>query len=235
MYYFLIYNDGKEIFQKHIEKLKESIIEYGKQYKIIIFNKEDIDPLFALKNQDILNSKRGGGYWLWKPYIIHETLQKINNNDILFYTDNRYFFVEEFDNLYTNHLKENDIVVWKNKPNCPFHLMKLWCKMDVILKYDRYDEIFKNDLQDCWAGAIVVKKTDKSTSIIEEWLNMCCIPENITDSPSVNKNHIVFREHRHDQSLLSIVLHKHNIPKHVFPKKYLQNVRWLWKPSKLIF
>jgi hypothetical protein len=229
MYYFLIYNDNKDIFQKHIENLKNSVIKYGKQYEIIIFNKEDIDPLFALKNHDILNSKRGGGYWLWKSYIISKTLEKVNTNDIIFYTDSRYFFVEEFDKLYKDHLKENDIVVWKNKPNCPFHLMKLWCKIDVIIKYDMYDEIFENDLQDCWAGAIVVKKTDKSISIIEEWLNICCVPENITDSPSVEKNNKIFREHRHDQSLLSIVLRKHNIPTHIFPRKYLQNVRWPWK------
>ena len=52
-----------------------------------------------------------------------------------------------------------------------------------------------------------------------------CTYENITDVPSVSINSNEFREHRHDQSLLSIIIHKYNIPLHYFEKKYLQNIR----------
>ena len=30
---------------------------------------------------------RGGGYWIWKPYIISKMLEQINENDILVYID----------------------------------------------------------------------------------------------------------------------------------------------------
>ena len=54
---------------------------------------------------------------------------------------------------------------------------------------------------------------------------MCCIYEDITDSSSKAKNSNLFREHRHDQSLLSILLHKNNIKMQYFEKKKLQNIR----------
>jgi hypothetical protein len=33
------------------------------------------------KNKFILDQERGGGFWCWKPYVIYETLNKLNNND----------------------------------------------------------------------------------------------------------------------------------------------------------
>jgi len=223
MLYFLVYNDNTH--NNHIDRLLESVKIYGKEFEIIIFNKSDIDKDFIVKNENILNCSRGGGYWLWKPYIINETLKKIKEYDIIFYVDSKYFFTEEFTNLYSDYMKVNDLLIWKNKPNENVWYMKNWCKMDVILKYNMYDKIFNKNAEDCWAGALIIKKNTNTIKYIQEWLDMCCIYEDITDSPSKIQNSNIFNEHRHDQSLLSIVLHKNNIKTLFFEKKYLQNVR----------
>ena len=54
---------------------------------------------------------------------------------------------------------------------------------------------------------------------------MCCIHDDITDSPSRIQNSNEFQEHRHDQSLLSIILQKYNIETQFIENKYLQNCR----------
>ena len=44
----------------------------------------------ALKNtkfSSIYNIEKGYGFWLWKPYIIYKHLCKLNDNDILIYSD----------------------------------------------------------------------------------------------------------------------------------------------------
>jgi hypothetical protein len=74
-------------------------------------------------------------------------------------------------------------------------------------------------------GAIIIRKTTETIKYMHEWLEMCSIYENITDSVSTIENSNLFIEHRHDQSLLSIILHKYNIKMQFFEKKYLQNVR----------
>jgi len=52
------------------------------------FREQDIDNEFKEKYKEVWNmSERGGGYWIWKPYIISKMLDQINDNDILVYID----------------------------------------------------------------------------------------------------------------------------------------------------
>lgn len=223
MYYFLVYNDNTHT--NYLRQLIRSVEKYGSEFKIIIFNKRDIDREFVEKNKDILNCKRGGGYWLWKPYIINEVLKKIDYGDIVFYLDSKYYFFDNLSNLYSDYMINNDILVWKNKPNSDTGFMKKWCKMDVIVKYNMVHKVFRENVDDCWAGAIIVKKTDNTLMYIQEWLNMCCNYHDITDEESKLKNSPLFVEHRHDQSLLGVVMHKYNIDLQLFPRSCLQDVR----------
>ena len=222
MYYFLVYDDHTHIH--YLQHLLQSVREYGKEFSILVYDKKDIKPEFMEKNQFIFSLKRGGGYWLWKPYIIHETLKKLNEGDLLIYLDSKYFFTEPFTHWIENMLMNQDINVFRNKPNEPSYFMKQWCKMDVIQKYDRMKQVFEDNELDTWAGCIFMRKTPFTLSFVQEWLGMCTY-ENISDSASVLPNHKDFIEHRHDQSLLSILIHKYNIMTPFFESRYLQNVR----------
>lgn len=221
--YFLIYNDGTH--EKFNSDLIRSIETYGPYFEIIVFNRKDISPDFIEKNKRILNLPRGGGYWLWKPYIINETLKKLQDNDLLFYLDSKYYFIENFTELYREAIHKKDIIIWKNKPNEQNWFMLNWCKQSVIEKYGMKDKVFKQGALDCWAGFICTKKSEFSVNFMKEWLDMCCIYEDITDCPGSIPNTTYFRDHRHDQSLLSILIYKYNIEMETFEKKYLQNIR----------
>lgn len=223
MFYFLVYND--DTHSNNINTLLESVKKYGSSFQIIVFEKKDIDKEFARKHASILSCKRGGGYWLWKSYIINETLKKINNNDVLFYLDSKYYFIADFMKFTEDCLRISEYVVWKNKPNEPTYYMKHWCKMDVIQKYNMFKTVFTDNAEDCWGGALLLKKTERTIKYVNEWFTMCCDYENITDSPSKIPNDANFKEHRHDQSLLSVIVHTYGIPLFFFEKRYLQNVR----------
>jgi hypothetical protein len=41
-----------------------------------------VEPL-----KDVWNSGKGGGYWIWKPYVVNRTLHKIRERDVLVYAD----------------------------------------------------------------------------------------------------------------------------------------------------
>ena len=139
----------------------------------------------------------------------------------------RYYFVENFVQLYSNKIKNDDIILWSNKPNETTNYMKNYCKMDVINKYNMNDLVFNKNAIECWAGAFFLRKTSFTEKIMDEWFSMCKIYEDISDSPSLQKSP-TFMDHRHDQSLLSIIAYKYNIKLHFFGKKYLQNVRFPW-------
>jgi hypothetical protein len=59
MFYFLVYNDNTHT--NYLRQLIRSVEKYGSEFKIIIFNKRNIDSEFVEKNKHILNCKRGGG------------------------------------------------------------------------------------------------------------------------------------------------------------------------------
>ena len=55
----------------------------------MMFNKRVLDnnPDFVARNKNILQRKRGAGYWLWKPYIIFQELYLASEGDIIVYSD----------------------------------------------------------------------------------------------------------------------------------------------------
>ena len=79
-----------------------------------ILSNNDLDNFCKEKINFIINNsgKRGYGYWFWKPYIILDKITKLNEGDILIYTDigchivsNKKRFYE-----YLDHLKSFDIL-----------------------------------------------------------------------------------------------------------------------------
>lgn len=221
MYYFVVYHD--QTHTSDLQRLLDSVQRFGKEFEIIVFPKSEIDPEFAAKNKDILTLPRGGGYWLWKPYVLTTLMDVLEEGDILFYLDAKYCFTEEFVPWVNQLLSMQDLVVFQNKPNEIVYYMKEWCKMDVLEKYNMTQKAFEENAIDAWAGCLLLRKTGFTHNFLKEWLEMCTY-ENITDSPSVSIN-TFFRDHRHDQSLLSVLLHKYKIPLPSFEKRYLQNIR----------
>ncbi|MFK1815377.1 hypothetical protein ACIXAT_21975 [Bacteroides fragilis] len=58
-----------------------------------LMSNKDIDEGFKQLNRDIFDIKRGGGLWLWKPYIILKTLKTIGDDDVLMYCDSGTVFM----------------------------------------------------------------------------------------------------------------------------------------------
>ena len=50
-----------------------------------------------------------------------------------------------------------------------------------------------------------IKKTPENIEFIKKWYSLCCIYNLIDDSSSIEKNDSSFIEHRHDQSIKSLL------------------------------
>ena len=82
--HFITYGDKKKysISTQHIISLaKESnFFETCKSY-----TKNDLSYDFTKKYQNILSQERGGGFYLWKPWIIKNALDELKNNEFIVY------------------------------------------------------------------------------------------------------------------------------------------------------
>lgn len=227
--YFLVYDDEGPRFKTRRDRLIQSVEKFS-DFQPVVFKKSEIDSDFLKKNSSIFQISVGGGAWLWKPYAILETLKKSKENDLIFYMDAPYFFTEDFTELYRQKLTERDILIWANKPNeRTFPLWRL-CFRHVIEKYGMLEKLYgesKNHCVEPWAGAMILRKTDFTVSLIREWLEMCQIKEDLWgDEKAYRSKNCEYSEthrtqHRHDQSLLGILLYKYEIPIEFFQNKYL--------------
>ena len=70
------------------ERLQRQAEEMNIYDKIYICNENDLSSDFCEKYaKELVFGSRGFGYWCWKPQIIHQILQKMQDGDILQYID----------------------------------------------------------------------------------------------------------------------------------------------------
>lgn len=171
---------------------------------------------FYHHNIDILKQPRGGGYWLWKPFIIRDRLQKMNYGDLLFYCDVDAVAVDNLDVLF-DLCDKNELLLFQNT----FKKNVDWTKRDCFVLMDADNETYYNSYQ-VIGGMIFIKKTKSNVDFIDLWIKYATDYRILTDSPNELgfDNFDNFIEHRHDQSILGILAKKQNIELFRDPTEY---------------
>lgn len=167
-------------------------------------------------------TERGLGFWKWKPRIIHNLLSgedsfvRLNDDSYLIYADAGIEFINNV--RYIIDRMDQDVWLFSN-----MYSHSHWCKGDAMRSVfpDGKWEDFGKQVQ---ASVILFKVSDFSRAFVKEWLELCLVPGLIDDSPSQTPNHEEFREHRHDQSLLTCLAYKYNVSLHWWPAVYNQFV-----------
>lgn len=196
---------GNEKFEKAKKYNKYTAFKYGKVDNFIEFSDKDIDEEFFNSNKEILEQKRGNGYWLWKPYFIRKALEVINYGDYLIYSDSGCSYI--------NNVKYLIECMEKNKVDImPFslgkHIESEYTKMDIFIELE-CNEKYITDTPQCLGGIVILKKTKDIVKFVENWLKYAQSKKMlITDKKSNNKNKDNFIENRHDQSIYSVLCKK---------------------------
>lgn len=203
------------------------IIEEAKSLNIFDETKRyDFPDLpLALKASPLFLDGKKGGYWIWKAYIIYDSIRKLNDGDLLVYADsgcelmkNTSGWESHFDLLNSNdgiffQYREDKNYGW-NTYNPKFTdspKLKYWVKKNTIEHFQMMFESDNNWLEKnkLMAGFIILKKTPATLQLIKDWLDvMLFYPELVTD-PLISERYNQqpgFSSHRHDQSILSIIV-----------------------------
>lgn len=194
-------------YKKHQKINSFSAKYFAKVDQVISYTQKDIDEDFRNKNKTLLSIQRGNGLWLWKPYFIQKSLDLIEHNDYLLYTDSGVQYVRNIAPLIIQLEKSKQDIMLFDLPLIEIQ----WTKKYTIKKIngDLNDFDFSNQRNGAF---ILIKKTPNSTAFIKEWLNLCCQPDLLqpTDKHSNNED-MLFIEHREDQSILSLLSKKWGI------------------------
>jgi len=207
------------------KKSMEHLIETSKPHfdGVASYNDKMIEP-FIKQNPQIFQYKRGFGYWAWKPYIILETLKKLNDGDIVFYIDSGNSIINDLSPIMDQiGFRGNGIILFENRDGNHEHQVwknRMWTKYDCFHKMNCLEEKYINGDQ-IDGSYIISEKNEFTLKFYEEYLNYCLDPEIITDIPNkYGQNFPEFKDHRHDQSILSLLAIKYGIPLYNSPSEW---------------
>jgi hypothetical protein len=200
---------GNNCYINSSKRLKKEAEDFGIFDTVNSYTNEDLkkDYEFWKHHGDfILNNHRGGGYWLWKSYLILQRMKQIENDDILFYCDAGC----ELKKSGIKRMQEYIEIVKNSKYGIlNFELPYLedeYTKMDTILELDA---LHLSKTKQLISGAIIIKKCEHSIKVIKEWFKYNSIYHLVNDTPSKAPNVDYFVAHRHDQSIFSILCKKY--------------------------
>lgn len=197
----LCLNSGKKMGFDESFRLDPTMFEAGHE-----------EDSFSYFNRSILQQPRGCGYWIWKPFIIFHYLLCAKENDIIVYSDAGVEWIENPN--YIIDRMDQDLFIFGN-----MYQHSHWCKRDCFIKMNCDSEKYWISKQ-AQASVIFIRNTEYSRNFVKEWLLWCQMPSLIDDSPSVSENLPEFREHRHDQAILTNLAIRENIKLHYWPARY---------------
>ena len=210
---------GDERFKESLNRIARQAKKVGIFDKIIKYTPKDL-PAY-IKSSPLMAFIRGGGYWVWKPYIIHYTLLQCNIGDVVWYCDAGDTLVydspewEQFQSQMQTHtaifFQYRDGHKYEWGVNGDKTAMKYWIKPSAKDYFLQYIDAKFLDYSKIWAGFMIFKKTEKSSIILDQWYKMALFhPELMMDSfgPDLNDPNDAY--HTRDQATLTpLVFHHH--------------------------
>lgn len=204
--YFITLCDGP--YEANRQKLNSIAKSSG--YNIVSLKPSDLKRDFTEEVSEILKIKRGLGLCVWKPYILLELFDTIQANDIAVYLDSADMIHPNIFPYIENKLTHDNIVL---VPSPNRNLQRHFTKRDcfVLMECDKPEYWDATQIE---AGLIALKKNDLTTKILNEWLFYCKNENIITDIENICglENLADFVTHRHDQSIMSNLAVKNQIP-----------------------
>jgi hypothetical protein len=203
MIYFLTYGDNN--YNKSKQRISLEANDIGIFDKIIIKSPVDLPYDLPEMTKHLLKMTRGGGYWIWKPIIIKNQLDLINDNDILIYADaGCHINKNGIDRLneYLSYLS-NDKPMIRFQMNIPEYKYTT----SAIFKHFNIDNDRNiTETGQYMATSFIILKNKISMEIINKWYYTAIDkPLLFTDYYNNIEMHNEFCDNRHDQSIFSVI------------------------------
>ncbi len=198
---------------------------------------------FYQRHRAILDQPRGSGYWLWKPFIIADSLDNAAEGDVVVYADAGVSILRSLEPLFEQCVAGGGPLLFAGhydgiggRP----YTCAAWTKRDCfVLTGCDSAEYHRARMVD--AAFLCCMKSTRTMQLIHEWQTHCCDARVITDQPNECglQNLPEFIDHRHDQSVLSLLAAKHNVElfrgpsqfgNHCKHEAYREPGEWLRRP-----
>ena len=202
---FLTYGDDK--YKESKDRLIKEATEFGFD-KIYLFEPKDLSEEFKNKTREVLDHRRGGGYWIWKSYCMKKAMDEAEYGDVIVYMDAGCSLDKKMKDKYYEYIdlvKDHEHSILSFVLSQPFHDTYKWTKKDCFdfFKITPEHPIFsKGQLM---AGVVLMIKTKYTVDLINEYYEIAINHPRLFDDTCHSRNYPGFMDHRHDQSVFNIL------------------------------
>ena len=161
---------------------------------------------FFYNNSQVFKYDKYAGYFLWKPYIINKTLRENPDMEVLYCDSNlRFTNWSSFENVYLTLMDLQGAFFVKHDN----FVNRDWTKRDTFIMMRCDEEKYWNAHQ-VWTPLMGFSHTKNIQTLLNDYMTACRVPEVVTEIPNVyGENLPGFREHRWEQSVMSILVEKY--------------------------
>lgn len=175
--------------------------------QIFTLTEDDLEPAFRARFGSVLTTEvRGFGYWVWKPQVILQALRGMCPGDFLVYLDSGSHLSHPGKARLTEYLvsaQSSELGIVGFQTDFP---ERQYTKKDLINYFGVDGQPNILETGQVQAGAIVIHKREQTDAFFHSWLEVFETDMTLVDDTESNsQNDDSFIEHRHDQSVFSLL------------------------------
>jgi|688.fasta_scaffold335554_2 hypothetical protein len=210
--HFITY--GNHVFEKSKLRLVNQAKHFYPFKSISGCGPADLPRDFTEKFKNILDMKRIAGYGIWRPIILKQKLEQIDENEFLIYLDagcninNNAIkrFNEYIDLLDKSEYGMISFQMSGNKNPKDFQKEKWWTTKEIFNYFNVIPDSNIGNSAQYLDGILIMKKNKHLMNLIDLWIkSVYDNPIMFTDYYNNSKQHPDFKENRHEQSVFSLI------------------------------
>ncbi len=231
--YLISYADGPSVFHKNQNTLAVSAVNKGIDF-IFMYGRHHLPKSFVDKNHVILSHKQGAGFWVWKPWIILNTLKMAPENAIVIYLDSGFLIQDNLQPLLKImeerqkpmlFVAHDDLGTSVQAVTQKHTLVRMGCQSEKCLTAPHV-----------WGAVSVYRNTAETRQFVEKWLSWCQVPDAVMQVEAIPEIKIPeshkskasnFIHHHHDEAILSVLCQQNPHNKTIMPLSQLNQMRVL--------
>jgi len=223
---FITYGDNNfRLQKKHLLTLAK---KSGYFDTCLAYGPKELNNNFLNKYEEILKNKKGAGFWIWKHQIIKQQLEKVNDGDIVVYSDAGSSLNLNAGNKFNEYI---DILSHSKYSTLRFkndQIEKYWTSKEIFDYFGIHPESKEGNSQQYLAGHIIVKKSESLREQLNEVDKLLDKDMYLITDKYSNNQIEGYRSNRHDQSILSII-------SKIYGCEEKENEVWFKQKEKLQF
>jgi hypothetical protein len=194
---------ASEAYAGSAEVLRHSALREGGADEVVVYREADVAPWFEEHPELLRGRTRGHGWWSWKPWCVRRTLDRhAAPGDVVVYCDAAMAFEAPLAPYVAaaRHVLLFRLGGWAEHD----YTNRRWTKRDAFTLMGMTSDTHADAVQ-VNAALQLYRHTPQALAFLDDYLAWCRRVEVLDDDSRALQNDPGFRDHRHDQSVVSLL------------------------------